>query len=120
MQGVPWHSLANSSLDATPLFFVSKNSGPLKKAGDPAFALLFIGGIIHIFAVQALYVRWAGRESRIPHTAKVRFFAISVSGCLLRPCSLAPLAPPQSPGCVYEYLRYCTQLQAFLSVGMAV
>ena len=73
-QGVPWHQLPKEAGDvqASLLFLVAKNRGFAKKAGDPAFAMLFIGGIIHLLGLNALYARWSGRESRLPHSARVR------------------------------------------------
>ncbi len=77
-QGVPWHELpkVSSKTQASLLFLVAKNSGFAKKAGDPAFAMLFIGGIFHLIGLNALYARWSGRISRLPHSAVVRMFFV--------------------------------------------
>lgn len=74
MQGVAWRSVDYNGIqvDATLLFIVVRNTELMKKAGDPAFALLFIGSCFQLFSVYALYLRWAGRESRFPHNAVVR------------------------------------------------
>lgn len=72
-QGVPWHSVPGfKEGGATPLYFMGRNVGSMKKAGDPGFALLFIGAFFQLIATQALYTRWSGRDSRLPHTAMVR------------------------------------------------
>jgi hypothetical protein len=70
LQGVPWYYKAGC--DATLLYCMDRNTGFSKTAGDPAFAFLFLGGILHLISVLALYARWGGRSSWIPHTALVR------------------------------------------------
>lgn len=75
-QGVPWFAPGGPS-QATLLYSVARNSntgGPYQKAGDPAFALLFLAFVVHLIAVYALYLRWASVASRFPHSATVRKF----------------------------------------------
>lgn len=83
------------SCDATLLYCVVRNTDFVKSSGDPGFALMFLGGLLHLFAVFALYSRWGARPSWIPHTAVVRTSSglLWICGCvgrLLSPFSLLP------------------------------
>jgi len=88
--GVPWFQDGNKS-QATLLFAISRNSGPSRKAGDPAFALLFIAGFIFLFALNGLYCRWAGRATRLPHSGSAcsLMFGVSSFFMFLSFCSYA-------------------------------
>jgi len=80
--GVPWHTYYGS-VQATLLYFVSRNVGGYRDAGDPAFGLLFVGGVFHNLAVYALYNRWAARTSRFPHSAKACVILFSAAALFI-------------------------------------
>lgn len=81
--GVPWYY--KSDCNATLLYCMARNMSFAKVAGDPGFAFLFLGGLLHLFALLSLYARWAARASCIPHSALacVIFFGVSAFCFLL-------------------------------------
>lgn len=96
-QGVPWYK-GNGSCNATLLYCVFKNKGQDAAAGNAAFPLLFVAAILHLFSVFALYTRWAGRSSYIPHGAYVSPCALGIAHVCEFWCTrLARPTPPRRP-----------------------
>ena len=70
LQGIPWYY--KPGCDTTLLYCVQRVTGFALRAGNAAVVFVFIGFIFQYIATFALYTRWGGRSSFIPHGPIVR------------------------------------------------
>ena len=63
--------LVSEECNASLMYCQIKNSGWAKTAGDPAAFFMLVSLLLHFLTVIAVYSRWAGRSTRLPHSPKV-------------------------------------------------